>query len=543
MPNRDVSCWVDGNGKGGFRLDGQPCTDHSHGEWRCGRDELLVTQLAQRLSVKQAEPNQENAAGEREIKQFHCQYGSVNINEMHRVFQCASLKPSYTHLMQEYFERRRMSRVDSAWLHMDTPTNLMMIVGVLTFDEPMDWDRLRTIVRERLVARFDRFRMRPDNRHKRVGTTFWESDPNFDLENHITEMQLATGSATKQQLEQFVGELMSQSLDAIHPLWHLFFIDNYGEGCAVVVRMHHAFADGITLARVLISLTDPDVAGEQLQGLPIKQQGGRNSLREALGGDADADIFGRFLDYSRIASDSAAAFNKLVLSSSDTPNPFRGALSAQKLATWSEPFRLADVKRVGEQLGGTINDVLLTALTGALRRYLIEANSLVEEIRVAVPVNLRPLDGEIKLGNQFGLIFLPLPVGEADITRRLAKLHAAMNQIKRSPEALIAYGLLALIGSLPPALERRVMKMFASKASAVFTNVPGPRGTIYLAGVPLKELMFWVPQSGGLGLGISIISYNGGVQLGVTADGNLIKNPHELVRDFEIEFADLLGRV
>lgn len=447
---------------------------------------------------------------------------------------------SYTHAMQEQYNRRRMSRVDSAWLHMDTPTNLMMIVGVLTFDAPVDWGRLRSIVRERLVAKYDRFRMRPDTPHKTVGTTYWESDPNFDLENHIT--QVTSGVATKVELERFVGRLMNELLDPHHPLWHLYFIDNYGDGCVVIARLHHALADGITLARILISLTDPDIDGVIPQGLPIKSQGSRKSLLSVLGADEDADFFGRLLDYSRISADTVTAFNKLVLSPSDTPNPFRGDLSLNKVATWSEPFPLADIKRIGAQLGGTINDVLLTALTGALRRYLIEENSLVDEMRVAVPVNLRPLDGEIVLGNKFGLVFLPLPVGEADITQRLTKLRASMDAIKRSPEAIIAFGLLAVIGSLPPELERRVMKMFASKASGVFTNVPGPRSTIYLAGVPLKELMFWVPQSGGLGLGISIISYNGNVQIGITADARLVKNPQMLITDFEREVNDLLSR-
>ncbi len=442
-------------------------------------------------------------------------------------------------MQQQLLERRGMSRVDSAWLHMDTPTNLMTVVGVLTFDEPVDWERLRDIIRVRLLKKFDRFRLRPD---KVIGRTYWESDPEFDLENHITEMQLTEGVSTKSELEKFVGHLMSQPLDPIRPLWHLFFIDNYKSGCAVVVQMHHAMADGITLARILISLTDPDAEGSEQQGLPIKKQGGRKSLRETLGGDADASTFSQLGDYARIAADSARALNKLVFSASDTQNPFRGVLSTNKLATWSESFPLADVKRISTELGGTINDVLLTALTGALHRYLIQTDSLVDEIRIAVPVNLRPLDGEIKLGNKFGLIFLPLPVGEADIATRLAKLKATMNAIKRSPEAVIAYGLLAVIGTMPPALERQVMKLFASKASGVFTNVPGPRSAIYLAGVPLKELMFWVPQSGGLGLGISLISYNGGVQIGITTDAQLVDNPDKLIRDFEREFADLLEK-
>ncbi|MEM7403355.1 MAG: WS/DGAT domain-containing protein, partial [Myxococcota bacterium] len=191
----------------------------------------------------------------------------------------------------------------------------------------------------------------------------------------------------------------------------------------------------------------------------------------------------------------------------------------------------------------TVNDVLVAAVTSAIRRYLVEHDSLVKQIRVAVPINLRPLDGPIELGNKFGLVYLPLPVGLSDAKARFNTLKATMDAIKRSPEAVVAHGLLGLIGLLPPAIKVPLLRLFGNKNSGVLTNVPGPRKPIYLAGSKLNSLMFWVPQSGGVGLGISIISYNGTVNIGVAGDSGLVSDPHAIVRYFEQAFDTMLEQV
>jgi hypothetical protein len=157
-------------------------------------------------------------------------------------------------------------------------------------------------------------------------------------------------------------------------------------------------------------------------------------------------------------------------------------------------------------------------------------------IRASVPVNLRPLDQAHKLGNAFGLVFLTLPIGIADPARRVRAIKKEMDELKGSPEALVAFGLLSLMGLAPVEVEQLGLRFFGSKATAVLTNVPGPRQPLYMAGRKIDKVMFWVPQSGHLGLGISILSYNGGVMLGIATDAGLVPDPERIVENFKVEF-------
>ena len=143
------------------------------------------------------------------------------------------------------------------------------------------------------------------------------------------------------------------------------------------------------------------------------------------------------------------------------------------------------------------------------------------------------------MGNAFGLVFLTLPIGIADPIKRLGAIKKEMDELKRSPEALVAFGVLNVMGLAPVEVERLGLRFFGSKATAVLTNVPGPREPLYLAGARLDRVMFWVPQSGRLGLGISILSYSGGVMLGVATDEGLVPDPEKIVDGFETEFAAL----
>src|SRR5690606_30084690 len=162
------------------------------------------------------------------------------------------------------------------------------------------------------------------------------------------------------------------------------------------------------------------------------------------------------------------------------------------------------VRAVGHATGTKVNDVLLAAAAGALRRYMAGRGEPTEgvEVRAAVPFNVRPLERAHELGNAFALVFLKLPVGVEDPVARLRLLKARMDRIKRSTEPAVTYGVLQTIGRTPHFVHHLVVRLFASKATAVMTNVPGPRERLHLLGVPLEDLMFWVPQAGDLALGL-----------------------------------------
>jgi WS/DGAT/MGAT family acyltransferase len=196
------------------------------------------------------------------------------------------------------------------------------------------------------------------------------------------------------------------------------------------------------------------------------------------------------------------------------------------------------VKAIARAHEATVNDVLLGALTGALRTYLLSRGERPSRMRAIVPVNLRPPSDAIdeELGNWFGLVFLELPVDLDDRTARLCELHGDMDRLKRSQEAPVALGLLHLLGRSPGAVEDLAERFFTAKGSLVVTNVPGPREPLSLAGHRLRDLMFWVPHPGPrLGLGVSLLSYAGAVRIGVRADTGVLADPGVIVRAFEDE--------
>jgi len=241
---------------------------------------------------------------------------------------------------------------------------------------------------------------------------------------------------------------------------------------------------------------------------------------------------------------SGAILAKLLLLPPDRPSPLKGELGIMKRMVWSDPLDLAQVKTLGRAHQATVNDVLVAMLTGALRRYLLGRGDPVDEgvMRVMVPVNLRaqPADAspaEMPLGNHFALVYLALPVSVADPHERLRVVKERMLVLKHSPEPWLTFQVLNTLGLVPGTVAQAAVAMFASKASAVLTNVPGPRQPRYLAGQAVTRMLYWVPQSGQIGLGISILSYAGGVTVGMMVDEKLAPDATTLIDSFHAEFA------
>ena len=250
----------------------------------------------------------------------------------------------------------------------------------------------------------------------------------------------------------------------------------------------------------------------------------------------------RVQDVARKGAGFAGEVAKLALMGRDAATRFKGPLGARKRAAWADPLPLEEVKVAGKALGCSINDVLLSMAAGALRDYLVDKGDPVEglEIRAIVPVNLRPAGQARGLGNQFGLVFLDLPIGMAHPLERLYEVRRRMLALKGSYQPLIALGLLNAVGYGPKVLQEQVTSLLGNSATAVMTNVPGPQRPLYFAGKRIRELDFWVPQSGGIGMGVSILSYDGRIQFGVITDAGLVPDPEAIVGRFADEFDKLL---
>ena len=226
----------------------------------------------------------------------------------------------------------------------------------------------------------------------------------------------------------------------------------------------------------------------------------------------------------------------------DSPTLLKGPLSGDKVVAWCEPLPLADVKAVGKALNCSVNDVLLACAASAIGGYLRERGDdpAGKEIRAMVPVNLRPLDEAWQLGNRFGLAPVVLPIGIDNAVECLYAVRARMRELKGSYQPLLAYALLAVSGVLTKSLQDALSDVFLKKTTAVMTNVPGPTEPVVFCGSTLRQSIFWVPSSGNVGVGVSIVSYAGGVQFGLITDRRRCPDPQRIIDRFAPEFEKLL---
>lgn len=477
-------------------------------------------------------------------------------------------------------QSQRLSPVDAAWYQMEHPTNLMMITGVLLLRGRLDVARVRATFEARFLQ-FRRFRQRVVQPLLGVGMPFWEDDPHFDIDAHIHHIALpisegaqnaAGAAASHDALMALLADLSSTPLDFSKPLWQMHLVDGVtledgSAGSALIMRLHHCIGDGTALVAVAMRLMDTDPDAASVIPPPFRKRPPR-SLMATMTGTATwllsetRDLVNAALQEgaeslvnpSRLlelgatateyATDSAAMLARALGKPNDPMTPLKGKLGVSKRVAWSRTYDLGETKRICAALECKINDVLAGALAGALRTYLIERGSSSDgrDVSAVIPVDLRAPGRELELGNAFGLVFLSLPVGNSDPLQRLRIVKERMDELKRSNEAAFYYALLGLFGITPRQVEDLAVAYFGTKATAVFTNVIGPRETIYLAGQAVEKMMFWVPQSGRLALGISIYSYNGGVTLGITSDAGIIPDPERIVAAFDEEYA-LLARI
>ena len=439
-------------------------------------------------------------------------------------------------------KRETLSNADLALLRLDSVDNLMVVTAVLILDAPLPVEGLKAAIDRSLLC-FNRFRQQVAFPPFAWQKPYWEEDPAFDLDAHVVCLHTPV-RADQQLLQELIGKLMSVGLDLHRPLWQFFLLEHFGEGSVVVARFHHGLADGMALLRLLISLT------EEIPCVPVTEQerapgsSGESvttARRLARAGIKAATDWSYAMEQTRLGQEIAVAMGKLLLTAPDPYPFFRGQLGVPKCVAWSEPIPLEDFKFVGKALGGTVNDVLINALTGALRCYLELRCGSVDQAKIHgfIPVNLRAKGAEAELGNKFGLVLLDLPIGACDPTERMGLLKRQMEALKSSREALAYYGILSLMGRLPHPIQVAAVNTIDTKGTAIITNVAGPQQQLSLSGVPINTLMAWVPQSGRVGLGFSLVSYNGVVRIGVACDKGLVPDPQKIVDCFNQEFEGL----
>ncbi len=478
-----------------------------------------------------------------------------------------------------------LSPNDTLWLNMDTPENLMVIESVMWFHHRLDPERVLATIQDRMLDRYPVFRWRPRFSDSVGAKDEWIEDLDFDLSRHVTVHELG-GDGDRAALQEFLEQRFTEPIPTDRPLWRAYILEGNEFG-AIMIRWHHAIADGTALARILIEMTDdepdpstglPEVpearlhpadappqpedlatarvrrrkrdralqAVAQAATLPVaagvKATTGAAKLLEMLDLDRDGSMVSTIAGQSVAVADTV---DKLVVGQPPDVAVF-GRVGVNKRADWAPAHDLAAVKRAAKTRGATVNDLMLAAVAGGIRRYLEARGEPVKDVMTMIPVNLRPPDEPLPryLGNRFALVAFMLPVEVDDTVARLDAAHERMDVIKAGPEVMITYGLtsvLGKVGTYTSRVSRTVQEYVADKAIGVTTNVPGPQNPRYFAGQELVGILGWVPGASNQALGVCIFSYNGQIRVGFKTDTNVVPDIANLVAAYSAEMESLLA--
>lgn len=476
--------------------------------------------------------------------------------------------------------RVAMSAADQSWLQMDRPTKLMYGHGLFFLGGEPDIEELREVYRERMVGRYPVFRQRAVQR----GTQwYWEEVPDFDLNRHITRVELP-GASGPAAVQAHVGRAFATPFDHAHPLWTIDLITGvHGlgptPGSAVYFRIHHAITDGVRMVQMLLSLFDHDGHERALPPQVGRDRDTRGFLTASSDavrrGLADASDIGRHLvddalhlpwtvaehlrpsvlqedlatlvhpsrlvdAFELIGSEENESVNtvgemsRIFASGHEVTTAWSGTPGIDKLVSWVDGLDLATLKAASRKHQATLNDLYLCLVSLALTRYLRERDALVEEIHWMMPMSLQPLDIEsapTELGNFFCLVFVPMPLGIDDFDALVHAVQNRLHRVKNSQEPILAFGLQKVMAKLPRRMATALTDMFASKAAGVISAVPGPAGPMSTCGVPVTSVVAWPPNSGDQAMSLCMFSHDGGVTIGLACDATLLPDP-QLITDY-----------
>lgn len=431
----------------------------------------------------------------------------------------------------------RVASMDAVWLQIERDTCPMQLMGLLITATPID----RPCLEARLAARLlplARFRQRV--LRDTVGTV-WETCP-VDMRRQLVSASLPPGEPRK-ALAELIGSLAARPLDQDRPLWQLHLVEDYQGGSALIARVHQGIADAISITGLLRSLATPledeaqaSDAVERPDGLfdPLYAPLSRAVINGiTLSGAFWARYWGllfnpqKIFDYACASTALALEIGKLSSLPDDSPTPLKGQASGRKRASWSVPLPFANVNAVAKAHKTTTDAVILATLAGAIHHCIAQTDASARdlELRTLMPVNLRSGESDEVLGNRSGLIPLELPIGIDTPEARLKEIDRRIRSFTDAYEAQQAWGVFSLIGQTPRAVQLQVLKLLASKTSALLYRVPAaPKGQT-LCGARITEEMYWSPPPGDLGVTISIVNQGESYQIGVLADVAMLPEP------------------
>lgn len=377
---------------------------------------------------------------------------------------------------------------------------------------------------------------------QRAGTWWWEPVEDFVPADQIRSW--STPLTDEAALQQAVQKVMGEPLPDTGPLWECCHLPMADGVHALMFRLHHCYGDGVSLVRLFEQLSSETPETVEVPGVesgPESERGFDNAwswvqqqFAQLVSGQAMGGDFSQWLNQGLHLAREMSDF---LFQPPDSESCLRQPLEGEKVCAWSTGQPLEPLKDSARSAGCSLNDLVLAAVTGALRRYLHECGETPETLRLhaAMPVDLRRLlpqslrPSEDRPANAFGTVFLPLALDAETKLERLYRTKHETRRIKASWQPVIAWGMMCAAGYLPAQWQEPLVRLFGQRASVVISNVPGSAEQRYLGGCPVRDQLFWVPQAGGMGLGISIMSYGGELRLGIQADRHIVGDPQTLL--------------
>jgi WS/DGAT/MGAT family acyltransferase len=456
-----------------------------------------------------------------------------------------------------------MSAADVAFFHLEGRTTPQHVGGIAIFSTPadgFDYDRLVRLLDER-ISLVPRYRQKIRNVPGSLANPVWVDDPSFDITYHVRRSALPR-PGSDQQLLEFCARIQSRLLDRNRPLWEMYLIEGLSHGrVAICTKTHHAMVDengSIDIAQVILDASPEPRRTVQALWMPGPEPSGKDLVKDALG-----DIVNRPVELVEVARGgvrdlvrgvrragsavtgvASTAISAVVRA--EPPSPLQAALSEQRRLAVART-ELQDYRRVRAAYGGTVNDVVLATITGALRDWLLYRGEPVHPmstVRALVPLSRWSTPSGDSARSQISAVLVDLPVGEADPVVRLNRISFALAAHTDSSGAVGADRLAALSGFAPPtlhALGARAANGLAGRLfSIVITNVPGPQLPLYAAGARMLEMFPILPLSDGKAVSIGLTSYDGGVFYGINGDRDAMSDVGVLGSLIEESLAALL---
>jgi WS/DGAT/MGAT family acyltransferase len=457
----------------------------------------------------------------------------------------------------------RLSALDVSFLYMETPTTAMHVGGVAVFEPPedgFDYDRLVELISQR-IGLVPRYRQKVRWVPGHIANPVWVDDPDFDVTYHVRRSALPR-PGTDAQLRELTGRLQSRQLDRNRPLWEIYLVEGLADGrVAIITKTHHAMVDGVSAVDIGTVILDLEPTPREVPEDDWTPTKGPSTLGLVTGAVADflakpsgvvdtakAAVVDARATASKVAALAGGLFAQAKTIARQAPDtPLNVPIGEQRRFGMASTS-LDDYKRIRKAHGGTVNDVVLATVAGALRAWLLTRGETVTPttvVRAMVPVSVRSDSQKGELGNRVSSYFVDLPVGEQNPVVRLHQVSYAMKAHKESGAAVGADALVQLTGFAPPTIHSLASRTASTLTRRLFnlvvTNVPGPQFPLYAAGARMLAMYPVVPLAKNQAVSIGLTSYDGGVYYGLNADRDAMTDIDVLASCIEDSLAELLA--